>query len=416
MLGIIDLLKDMVANGQAPGRDCHKFGVGYEEAFQRLEGEILEDSLRRRGKSLEKFIVGPFGCGKTHFLRQLMEIAQSKGFITSEVQLDIKTNITEGFVIYKEIMKKIMTPDGRRGVEFLIGACMEKVRSLAEDNSQSDLVLETWIESFRKQVILENPSVRRILFSALNSFRAGEELRLEKCLRWLEGEITDKKLAKELDVEAVGRQQSNRFAREALFSICQFIRSAGFPGTVIGYDEAEQSMNVPSEKRKEILSMFRSEITAISKVESAALLAVHALTPDVIQEMQKYPALQQRVSDPDPSKSFFDGDTNAPQIDLARPYSNSEQALENLKAIGKRLVELFYQECGDKVQTPKDKTLRDSEVWAEMVAKGAASISSRRDMVKLCCSRLLDIYRREVNGKATLLDEKAKTGHAEDEV
>ena len=62
-------------NGTAPSEGCKLFGVGYEEAFERLKRKYIIERFER-GDSAEKFVHGPFGSGKTHFLRQLMEIAR----------------------------------------------------------------------------------------------------------------------------------------------------------------------------------------------------------------------------------------------------------------------------------------------------------------------------------------------------
>ncbi len=162
--------------------------------------------------------------------------------------------------------------------------------------------------------------------------------------------------------------------------------------------------------------MFRQEMVAITDVKNASIFAIYALTPDVIQEMRTYPALQGRVSDPDPSRGFFEGSTYAPQIDLSKPYTGAEESLQNLRAIGKRLVGLFYSEYGDKVRTPHEIILKDSKSWAEEIARGTASISNRRDMVKLCCSRLIDIYRTEFEKVDIVRAEKADGGPNEEEV
>ena len=85
-IDIVSLLEQMAETGTAPRDGCQLFGVGYENVFHSLREKYLEERFTK-GRAAEKFVVGPFGSGKTHFLRQLMEIARDLDCATSEVQL-----------------------------------------------------------------------------------------------------------------------------------------------------------------------------------------------------------------------------------------------------------------------------------------------------------------------------------------
>ena len=71
----LDIFEQIAETGHAPKFGCHLFGVGYDDAIERLRQKYLEERFER-GKSAEKFVVGTFGSGKTHFLRHLAEIAR----------------------------------------------------------------------------------------------------------------------------------------------------------------------------------------------------------------------------------------------------------------------------------------------------------------------------------------------------
>ena len=62
---VLDILERIAETGTAPTDGCHLFGVGFEDAFERLKKKYLEGRIARGG-SAEKFIVGPYGAGKTH--------------------------------------------------------------------------------------------------------------------------------------------------------------------------------------------------------------------------------------------------------------------------------------------------------------------------------------------------------------
>jgi hypothetical protein len=82
---VLAMIERLAEYGTAPNDGCALFGVGYDEAFARLRSKYLEARFAR-GDSAEKFIIGPFGSGKTHFLRQLMELARDLDCVTAEVR------------------------------------------------------------------------------------------------------------------------------------------------------------------------------------------------------------------------------------------------------------------------------------------------------------------------------------------
>ena len=79
---LFDILEPLAENGTAPARGCSTFGVGYNDTFDQL-CKVYVDGQFKRGKSAEKFVIGPFGSGKSHFLRHFMEIAETKNCVTA---------------------------------------------------------------------------------------------------------------------------------------------------------------------------------------------------------------------------------------------------------------------------------------------------------------------------------------------
>jgi len=389
---IIDILQDMASTGQPPSQGCIDLGVGYEDAFQRLEKTYIFGFFGR-GKSAEKFIIGPYGSGKTHFLRQTLEIARKNGCATAEVQLSKNIDITKLLIVYKEVAREIAVPgQKRKGIEGLLKAYHDKVRSQDEDPEISDEFVKSAIEALN-DIDSEHDGFRRVLIRSLKALLYGEKDVFDAGCQWLAGEIADRSIAKILGVPTISSTEQDGFGRRAMFSLCQFIKSAGYNGTVIGFDEAEQAATPNIKNLNKILSMARSEIDAISRLRNASLMIFYAFTPDIIQEMQRYPALQQRLAEPDPNRKFFDGNDYSPQIDLAQPYQVSDiKTLTILEKIGERLVNLLYDNYGKMLLIDRASTIAACNEWADEVHAKEASLKHRRDMVRLTCSRLLHLY------------------------
>lgn len=390
-MDILEVLEDMVSTGQPPTEGCSLLGVGYEEAFSLLEQTYI-DGRFSRGKSAEKFIIGPYGAGKTHFLRQLLEIAQRRGCATAEVVLSGDIDITKPLVVYKEVAREMRVPGQEsKGMEGLLQQCYAKIRSEESNPELVDEYVRCRIDGL-KDVSFENVSYQRVLINTLTARFTGDEEQFHLGCRWLDGEVTLGSLAKTLGESPITSTEQNLFGRRAIFCLCQFVKAMGYPGTVVGFDEAEQAANVTKRQLQKILSMLRSEIDAVSTAKNASLLVVYAVLPNVVQEMQNYPALQQRISEPNPERKFFDGEVYSPRIDLGHPYSDAgHSALNILERIGGRLVDLLYEQYGSELLVSKEGTLSACFSWAEEVFAKNASLSNRRDMVKLTASRLLHL-------------------------
>jgi len=225
----------------------------------------------------------------------------------------------------------------------------------------------------------------------LNALIKGDKELFNNGVSWLSGDVSDRYVCKTLGVNPVSLKEQKSFGRRATFSLCQFVRSSGYCGTVLGFDEAEQAANVGSALRQRILSMARSEIDAVSRLQNGSLLILYAFTPDVVQEMKNYPALQQRISEPDPSHCFFDGNDYSPIIDLAQPFNDVGRSIEMLEKIGNRLVNLFISHCDRPLPLNENDLQQKVKTWAKDTFEKETSIRNRRDMVRLTCSRLINL-------------------------
>jgi hypothetical protein len=386
---VISMFEVMASNGTAPKEGCRRFGTGYDEAFAKLRERYLQRGFER-GRSAEKFVVGPFGSGKTHFIRQLMEIAREEGCVTSEIALSKTVPFTESLIVYREVTRELIVPDHPgRGIRALLEAALAKIAHKAPDPQVATPLVDAWIRGI-DSAGFQLSSYARVVQRALQALRRNDDTLFDTACRWLEGDIADRAVAKELGVPVEPRSAHNLHGQRALHSLFQFIRHAGYRGTVVAFDEGEQGLSVPKAQREKILSFLLSSLNAINDLQGGAALIVYALTQDLVEQMETFAALQQRVADPGPSRSFWDGNSLAPKIDLTwRQGQDPEVGLRN---IGRRLVELFYQELGDELSEDQVVVqLRVDGIARDVTEKDITS-SNRREMVKRTCTLLMHLY------------------------
>lgn len=385
---VLAMIERMAEYGTAPNDGCALFGVGYEDAFERLKRKYLEARFAR-GDSAEKFVVGPFGSGKTHFLRQLMEIARELGCATAEVALNKDLDFTKSLVVYREVTREIRVPGAEeRGIRALLLAALERVRAGAPGNDVlADRLVAGWVAGLDK-VDFELDTFGRVARRGLEGWLREDEAGFGAACRWLEGEMGDRALARGLGLTPVSKSEEGLHGRRALLTLFQFVRHAGFRGTVVSYDEAEQGLDVPRRDLPRILSRLQSNINAVADLKQGSALVLYAFEPALIERMDQFPALQQRVADPGAGYGFFDGNTLAPRIDLT--YRRGPR--RELRDIGFRLTDLLYDHTGGSLAAERREVLAVVDELADEIARADATSGSRRTMVKRTCALLIRLH------------------------
>jgi hypothetical protein len=382
---VLAMIERLAEYGTAPNDGCALFGVGYDEAFARLRSKYLEARFAR-GDSAEKFIIGPFGSGKTHFLRQLMELARDLDCVTAEVALNKDLDFTKSLVVYREVTRELRVPGAaERGIPALLNASLEQVRSKAAGNDAlADRLVAGWVAGLDK-ADFELETSGRVAQAGLEAALREDEATFTAACRWLEGDVADRALARQLALTPVAKSEENLYGRRMLLTLCQFIRSAGFRGTVIGYDEAEQGLDVPRRDLPKILSRLQSNINGVADLQHGSALVLYAFEPSIVERLDQFPALQQRVADPGPGYGFFEGNTLAARIDLTR----RDDPVHELRAIGRRLAELSFQHAREEVIAQRRNVLALVDDLAEEIATADPTSASRRTMVKRTCAMLV---------------------------
>jgi hypothetical protein len=387
-INVIAMIERMAEYGTAPSDGCALFGVGYEEAFARLRAKYLDERFAR-GDSAEKFVVGPFGSGKTHFLRQLMELARAMDCATAEVALNKDLDFTRSLVVYREVTREIRTPGAdERGIRPLLAAALDQVRGRAAGNAAlGDRLVAGWIAGLDK-TDFELETFGRVLRQGFEAQLREDDATFVAACRWLDGEVSERTLARELGLTPVAKAEENLHGRRMLLSLFQFIRAAGFRGTVVSYDEAEQGLDVARRDLPRILSRLQSNINAVADLRNGAALIVYAFEPGLVEKLDQFPALQQRLIDPGPGYGFFDGNTLAPRIDLTF-RDNPER---ELRAIGLRLTELLYQHATRDLGADQRRVGTIVAELAHEIATADPTSANRRTMVKRTCAMLIRLH------------------------
>ncbi len=381
---ILTTFKNMASYGTAPENGVIHFSAGNEEVFARIDRVYLSERFSR-GVSDQKFVVGPFGSGKTHFINHLMELARERNCVTSKVTLNKEIDYTKTLVIYQEVVRGLTMNNQTYGLNWLFQEVIARKRKALQGDFD-DFHLNQWINGLDQYQYKLN-EYGRLIKRAFLAIYAENNIEFESIIRWLSGEIGNKQLARDLGLSPVSSNEQNRYAQRMLHSLFQFIKFSGFQGTVVAFDEAEQGFQMERKKVDKIHSLLMSQLNSLVELQNGSVLMVYALTPDMIEKMRNFAALQQRLSDPGPGMSFFDGNTYAPVIDL----THRDDPYQDLLNIAYRLSQLFLSYFSEEVRISQKEIDSMIERIVTDEIDNDYSSSNRRQLVKRTCSYLLSL-------------------------
>jgi hypothetical protein len=390
-ISALRILRKIAQSGTAPDEGCARFGVGYDDAFARLRKEYLEDVFDDGGASC-KVVIGDYGSGKTHFLRQFSEFSIEHGCVTAFVKLNTDIAFTDNLTVYRQVAKSLELPAVQeKGVAALLWALRDRLDGSYEGADLRVHRLAAWVHDDHERIDLgfHERTFARIVRKAIRAMIAGDAEMARAAVRWLEGDVGEPALARKLDVGVVKSSETRLFGREALLSLFQLIRFAGFQGTIVCFDEAEQSINVNKAKKQQILANLRSTLDALSDLEDGSALVFYAVTPDVAEAALTYPALQGRLQDPAPGRGFWDGRGNVRAMKVDMDYRDAP--VLDLERIGLGLVAMLYNEKGE-LASSRDEVEAMLRRVAEDIVSTEPRSSARRTMAKRTAFMLMELY------------------------
>lgn len=392
-LEIIAMIANMASHGTAPIDGCTLFSIGNEEFIRTIKEIYLNKGFTRKS-SAEKFIVGQFGSGKTHFVNQVSEEARKLKCVTSTIALTKNIDVTSNYYIYRELARQIRPPGTKKkGMRSLLNACFSSIEELTHQQTDSienaEGLLRSWIDGLEDQNF-ELDAFGRVVKQAFDARLKNDSEKFNAATRWLEGEFEDRAIAKMLNLSPYTKKELNIIAKRVNLSLYQFIKMCGFQGTVVVFDEAEQGFNISKKKQSMLFSLLQSDINSIVTLEGGAVLVLYAIQSQTLGGIMNFPALQQRIQHP---FKFSAEHFNSPIIEIDRSQAASkEEIIEELQSIGKKLITLMYSAAGPKITVPMESTNSMMPALAEWCIGQDMTSSNRRAMVKGTCSILTTLY------------------------
>ena len=233
-INIINALR----RGTVPAGGLERIAVGLE-VEEGVIGKQL-DYVERGGGDL-KFIRGEYGSGKTFLVARALEIARSKGFVTSHIVISPGTPLHKLRGVYQQVCSNLRTTGEEHALKAIIDTWLfnieERILSVSGD-AAGDAALEAATEREIEAALAGISSLNSALAATLRTYyragNAGDFTLAQAALGWISAEPN---IGRELKAKAgVKGDIDDSVAFIFLQGLVSIIHGAGYSGLVIAID------------------------------------------------------------------------------------------------------------------------------------------------------------------------------------
>lgn len=391
-LGIKNIFAHLASTGTPPtdmeiAREAlPMFSVAVDSWIERLATEYLDGLCREN--SHYKLVLAPYGGGKTHFLMSVGAKALQCEYAVAYVpcvpdKKGAPARVDNPLGLYTEFINKIELPGGQgQGLPALLKAVIEKKRKEIEAAGahSPDQAFEAYLDDLR-DTFREGTfgPFARLAAVALRARWSGQRSNTSDAAeRWLEGGIdaSTKDDLKELRLARVPSAERGKLGRQLLMAAIKFTKEAGCNGTVLLLDELETLFTARGKALNAVLAAMRVLIDQNDGIRGGIpLLCLFAAVPDVLEQLSRYPALEQRLAVQ--GGTFHEGNDYAPQLSLEHLDMES---LVLLGDIGIRLIALGSIACDVEFDVKMQSA--NAQLLAKVASARSLDVNARRLFVK----------------------------------
>ena len=320
--------------GTVPAGGLERIAVGLDME-EGVIGRQL-DYVAKGGGDL-KFIRGEYGSGKTFLVARALEIARSKGFVTSHVVISPGTPFHKLKGIYQQVCANLRTASEEHAMKAVVDTWLfnieERLLSVGCEGGEDaalEAATEREIEAALAGISEMNSALAATLRTYYRASNAGDFALAQAALGWISAEPN---IGSELKRKAGIRGDiDDTVAFLFLQGLVSIIHGAGYSGLAIAIDELETTQGLQRNQREKAYQTLVRIIDTVDKGEMPRCFFLFTGTPalfDGSRGIRSLPPLYDRIS-----VAQTDGYTNPrqPQIILSK-FDTAKLELVALKVV-----------------------------------------------------------------------------------
>jgi len=296
-INIINALR----RGTVPAGGLDRIAVGLD-----VEEGVIAKQLDyvAEGGGDAKFIRGEYGSGKTFLVARALEIARTRGFVTSQIVISSQTPLYRLRGIYQQICAGLRTREEEHALKTILDTWIfsleEKILSVTT-GEPSDAELENAtgreIEAALSVISEMNSSFAAVLRTYYRSNNAGDFQTAQAALGWISAEPN---IGRDLKQKAGIRGDiDDTIAFAFLRGLLEIIHGAGYRGLAIAVDEMETTQGLQRNQREKGYHTLVQVIDALDRGGMPRCYFLFTGTPalyDGSRGIRSVPPLYDRIS------------------------------------------------------------------------------------------------------------------------
>jgi hypothetical protein len=296
-INIINALR----RGTVPAGGLERIAVGLEIE----EGAISRQlDYVAQGGGDTKFIRGEYGSGKTFLVARSLEIARSKGFVTSQVVISSQSPLHKLRGIYQQVAANLRTQEEEHALKTIIDnwlfAIEERLLSVTgstTDDANLQSATEREIETSLAGISEVNTALAAALRTYYRANNAGDFALAQGALGWIAAEPN---IGRDFKQKAGIRGDiDDATAFVFLRGLIAIIHGAGYAGLAIAVDEVETTQGLQRSQREKGYQTLVMIIDALDRGEMPRCFFLFTGTPalyDGSRGIRSVPPLHDRIS------------------------------------------------------------------------------------------------------------------------
>lgn len=301
------------SNGVTP-----RIGLEHVVVGRKAETSALLDDLDNhvsKGGASFRLLVGPYGSGKSFMLQVIRNYALQRNFVVADADLSAERRLTgtggQGVGLYRELLKNMAIRTRPEGgafaplLEHWINAVQENVlrtSNLSQNDPNFPRLVHLKIQEILKSVSALSNSFdfARVIFLYWQAFQAGDEVKMQRAIRWLRGEY---QLLNEVRLELqVNSMVTDKNWYNYLKLFASFFKLIGYQGLVIFFDEAVNLYKISSSVSRnnnyeQLLTLFNDVNQGVAQHISLIFSGTPQLVEDPKRGLYSYEALRSRLQE-----------------------------------------------------------------------------------------------------------------------
>jgi adenosylhomocysteinase len=296
-INIINALR----RGTVPAGGLERIAVGLD-----IEEGVIGRQLDyvSQGGGDTKFIRGEYGSGKTFLVARALEIARSKGFVTSQVVISSQTPLYKLRGLYQQIAAGLRTQEEEHALKTItdnwLFAIEERLLSVGGDtggDAQLQSATEKEIEASLAGISEVNTALAAALRTYYRANNAGNFALAQAALGWIAAEPN---IGRDFKARAGIRGDiDDAVAFTFLRGLVAIIHGAGYQGLAIAVDEMETTQGLQRSQREKGYQTLVQIIDALDRGEMPRCFFLFTGTPalyDGSRGIRSLPPLHDRIS------------------------------------------------------------------------------------------------------------------------